>query len=366
MLLKNCNKRILSGIGVCLVCLLFASQHAFAQTCTISGSGTIYWDNSLSCDEGGVVSSSSTVIVPSDVILVFDDNNDTWTGDKIVVEGFLEISANITLKGDVVIKNGGELSVDGHLDIGKQSGCGYVLVIEEGGRLTAPGGNTGDKIKICGNNILNGGTHPCNDYCIGDGIEGPTGYTENGQDETLPIDLLSFTAHYTGQVILFEWATASEENNDYFTIEYSMNGASFHSLAEVPGVGNSTTVQNYTYQTPPIARVLLYFRLKQTDFDGKFTYSKVISLEMRQNTGSELMIYPNPTRTGVFTLEVPNHDATGELSIRNVLGHSILQPNLPSRTYIKKTIDLSTFGSGIYFITFKSASRVVTKKLIFE
>jgi len=95
--------------------------------------------------------------------------------------------------------------------------------------------------------------------------------------EPLPIELLFFTAKYNNSV-LFNWETASEINNDYFTIETSTDAIYYKSLVNINGAGNSTSLKSYSYiqKNPPIG--VNYYRLKQTDFDGKNVTSEVVSV----------------------------------------------------------------------------------------
>lgn len=127
---------------------------------------------------------------------------------------------------------------------------------------------------------------------------GMSGFSNFGTAQStapLPIELLSFTGKSLGNRNLLEWITASETNNDYFTVERSATGTSFEEVTRVDGAGNSSMLLNYSaYDNSPFAGVT-YYRLKQTDFDGKFTYSGVIAVENNMNDIAIDNIYPNPT-----------------------------------------------------------------------
>ena len=94
---------------------------------------------------------------------------------------------------------------------------------------------------------------------------------------SLPIQLISFDGQCTGKGLQLEWTTASETNNDYFTLQKSADAINFVDVANVSGAGNSNTNQYYDLSDVPFANALTYYRLKQTDFDGNFTYSDIIS-----------------------------------------------------------------------------------------
>lgn len=95
----------------------------------------------------------------------------------------------------------------------------------------------------------------------------------------LPIELLSFNAlPNNDNYINLEWETASEINNNYFTIQKSLNTETWSSIADVNGVGNSTQTVSYSILDKTPYQGVSYYRIKQTDFDGAFSYSKVIKV----------------------------------------------------------------------------------------
>lgn len=94
--------------------------------------------------------------------------------------------------------------------------------------------------------------------------------------EPLPIQLLHFNAVAAGEVVNLEWATASETNNDFFTVERSSNAQHFEAVLQRDGAGNSNSVRVYNDVDPQPLEGLSYYRLKQTDFNGEFSYSQVV------------------------------------------------------------------------------------------
>ena len=94
----------------------------------------------------------------------------------------------------------------------------------------------------------------------------------------LPIELVEFTANPVNDFVELSWTTATEENNDYFTVERSKDADMFKELAKVDGAGNSSyTITYFELDTSPY-RGVSYYRLKQTDFDGKYDYSDIVSV----------------------------------------------------------------------------------------
>ncbi|WP_201981576.1 T9SS type A sorting domain-containing protein [Hymenobacter rubidus] len=112
----------------------------------------------------------------------------------------------------------------------------------------------------------------------------------------LPVELVRFTAEPQGADALLRWATASEKNNDRFEVEASADGRTFRRIGLVPGHGSSAQPHDYQLVDPAIARYgtsLVYYRLRQVDTDGTFSYSPVRTVAVSGKP--ELALFPNPT-----------------------------------------------------------------------
>jgi hypothetical protein len=135
-------------------------------------------------------------------------------------------------------------------------------------------------------------------------------FTGNGNGSPLPITLLSFDVQPVLENVVITWATASESNNDYFTVERSKDGISFKSLVEVDGAGNSNDILNYKVTDFSPFEGTSYYRLKQTDFDGKYTYSEVKAVNFNKPIQTQLWsIFPNPTNLNGVYIKNTNIDA---------------------------------------------------------
>lgn len=106
----------------------------------------------------------------------------------------------------------------------------------------------------------------------------------------LPIELLYFTGKKVGNQNELFWTTATEFNNDFFTVEKTYDGESFDLVGIMKGAGNSTQYRDYTLTDNDVRQVLNYYRLKQTDFDGKFAYSALIAIDNRINASNKEII----------------------------------------------------------------------------
>lgn len=178
----------------------------------------------------------------------------------------------------------------------------------------------------------------------------------------LPIELLSFDGTYTSDGNLLKWITASEINNDYFVLERSSDGVNFVTIAKVKGAGNSTSNIDYSYLDVWASAGINYYRLKQIDFDGNFSYSNVIAL--RSLRKDELfLVYPNPSN-GSFVVTVKDLYNEGyDLKISNAVGQIVYSLEKSNEEQLKLQPNLS---EGIYTISLVINHQVFNKKLIIQ
>ena len=133
----------------------------------------------------------------------------------------------------------------------------------------------------------------------------------------LPIELVFFSAKENNGIVDLLWETASEIDNDYFTIERSNDGINYEVIENVNGAGNSS--QSITYVTKDRSPLngVSYYRLKQTDFDGQFLYSKIKSVKNNSLENSMLSLYPNPVK-GNVTLNIKDADTYNFILVNSV------------------------------------------------
>jgi autotransporter-associated beta strand protein len=130
---------------------------------------------------------------------------------------------------------------------------------------------------------------------------GPFALATNTVLNVLPIQLTSFNAENKGTFVDVKWATSSEKNCDFFTVERSSDNKKFESIGTVKGNGTTSLASKYSLIDNDIAGLTkAYYRLKQTDLDGRTQYSKTIMLSFNQSTG-KYSIYPVPNN-GQFTI----------------------------------------------------------------
>jgi hypothetical protein len=175
----------------------------------------------------------------------------------------------------------------------------------------------------------------------------------------LPIELLSFTASAQEAYVELNWSTASEQNNDYFSVERSTDGINFTSIMIINGAGNSTENLNYSVvDDAPLARSS-YYRLKQTDYDGKNSYSNIEAVEFNE---SSLENYPNPFSVAT-TFHINQNLKEASLIVYNSNGQIVKQiENISGETF---TLARENLLSGFYFIRLVQDGKIVaTDKLV--
>ncbi len=173
----------------------------------------------------------------------------------------------------------------------------------------------------------------------------PFAIGSTGTINVLPIQLLSFTASANGAVVDTRWVTSTETNNDYFTVERSLDADNFEEVGRVEGAGNSTYEMEYAFSDDAPYSGISYYRLKQTDFDGISTYSEVRAVEIAGDTGFELLkVYRGDDavnlvyRSEVAMLTVEVFDLLGKRlfvdQIRNENGQTSISPSLVRGMYL--------------------------------
>ena len=189
--------------------------------------------------------------------------------------------------------------------------------------------------------------------------------------QALPIHLLYFTAKPQTNRVRLDWATASETNNDYFTVERSQDGEHFNELFKKPGAGISTTnLYYFGYDNKPFDGIS-YYRLKQTDFDGKYEYSDVESVNFTQGNSKEdieLNIYPNPVENNTIHVKFDaKQQADFHVAIYDAVGKLIYQETINAEKGPNDhAIELPSVAAGMYQLEVKNDNvGVITKSIEF-
>ncbi len=137
----------------------------------------------------------------------------------------------------------------------------------------------------------------------------------------LPITLISFKANITeSQQTVLKWATASEKDNDYFEVERSKNAIDFESIGKIKGRGTVELRNDYTFMDESPLKGINYYRLKQVDFDGQFSYTRIESV-IKDGDGT-ISLFPNPT-ANILKINFEDTEQIENTTIYNLMGRIV-------------------------------------------
>lgn len=167
-----------------------------------------------------------------------------------------------------------------------------------------------------------------------------------GGCSVLPVSFLSISGDVANNTASIAWSTASETNNHYFTIEKSTDAINYVEVGRIDGAGTTSSLHNYNFSFEQAYNSTLYVRIKQTDYDGKFSYSNTIVTNTNTpTTNVALTLSPNPTNYGL-TLQ-SNLGVIERICIMDITGVERIAFNNNNSTSF---VDVSTLPAGIYFI----------------
>ena len=180
----------------------------------------------------------------------------------------------------------------------------------------------------------------------------------------LPVELIKFKGEQNNFSINLSWATASENNNDYFEIQKSIDGKIFENIGIIDGLGTSTKGGTYSYQDYHPTKGIQYYRLKQVDFDGSQELSNTI-LVRSQNLNGKLLpsIFPNPTMGEEISLLIPNEEELIEILVFNNGGKGA-KVNYNKTGAYRYSLSLSERSKGVKIIRIITNKATYNKKVI--
>ncbi len=176
----------------------------------------------------------------------------------------------------------------------------------------------------------------------------------------LPVDLIKFNGTPQKRMVNLDWSTASEQNNDYFLVEHSVDGQRFTEVGMVSGKGTSNELTKYSFDHAKPNSGLNYYRLKQVDFDEGFEYSNVISVMMREAVS--VSVYPTVTKS-VINVNFLRADADAELSIISQVGKQ-MQVNTLRMDNGTAELDVSALPQGVYFLVVNQNGELETTRFV--
>jgi hypothetical protein len=189
-------------------------------------------------------------------------------------------------------------------------------------------------------------------------------WTLTDNTSPLPVELIQFEGECLGTGVSISWTTASETNNDFFTLQKSENGIDFQTLAIINGNGNSSIMHHYTYTDNFPFSSGTYYRLVQTDYNGHYELFPPVYAKTCSGEGSDINIYSHGSEE--FTLLISSastedylltvYSATGQIIMKKVL-------SLQAGAY-REDIQLDNFNSAMYFVNVTGGGNSITKRVI--
>ena len=177
----------------------------------------------------------------------------------------------------------------------------------------------------------------------------------------LPVTWLYVQGQLQNKLSLIQWATASESNTKYFEIEFSLNAISYSTVGTVAASGNSSVTKQYQFLQHRPATGKNYYRIKQIDLDGRFNYSSVMVIDVKDETHT-ISVWPNPAQQFI---KISLSSLQQKISLRffNQQGQLVMQQIL-SAGLLQQNIDVSKLAAGVYTAQLLTDTGVETVRFI--
>ncbi|WP_439882296.1 T9SS type A sorting domain-containing protein [Pontibacter sp. MBLB2868] len=190
-------------------------------------------------------------------------------------------------------------------------------------------------------------------------------YGTSSYTTPLPVELLYFTAKLTNDKPVLEWATATVAGNVRFDVERSNDGRNFEKAGSIYEGNESSLQRKYTLTDPKPLYGQAYYRLYQEDTEGKYSYSKIISLVNRESVAANLTVFPNPFTSSLNIAVVAEVAGEATIQIIDMQGKVVYH----QETYLTfGTQDIvvtpDVLKQGIYILKLSSAGTNATVKIV--
>ncbi len=182
----------------------------------------------------------------------------------------------------------------------------------------------------------------------------------------LPVELTSFTATTSGNAVTLSWITATELNNRGFEIERKTS-TEWQNIGFVAGNGTTTEQKNYNFRDENVSGGKIEYRLKQIDFDGTFSYSNSIEVELNPTVFSLEQNFPNPFNPSTVIRYALAVAGNVTLNVYNALGEKVaglVNGLMPAGNHTVQ-FDASNLNSGLYIYEIRSGSFTASRKMLF-
>ncbi|MFC5283898.1 T9SS type A sorting domain-containing protein [Pedobacter alpinus] len=359
---------------ILLSLLLFIPFVGFSQIVTFSFTGALGDETTFAPNaqpSNAVVSSMSrgSSISPSKTANKF--NSSSWPTAGLSATAYYEFTitpnANVTLNlSSLSLSERRSLTGVANWEL-RSSNDSYSTTI--GTVFTVPDNDlerTGQTISLPATAAFSARTTPLTFRIYGYNAEGGAGTWRiddvvlNGIT-TLPISLTSFTAKAVDETILINWATASEKNNKSFEVLKSYDGKSFTSIATLNGAGNSDSEKTYSFVDENPYAGANYYKLKQTDFDGKTAVSEIVSATAKIEE-VKLSAFASSSSVSI-NINSPNQ-TIGTLSLFDMTGRKLDSQSISLTKGFNAANFSQSVNNGIYFINLIADGKVTSLKFV--
>lgn len=180
----------------------------------------------------------------------------------------------------------------------------------------------------------------------------------------LPVDWFKFEAKPTENGNLLHWATASERNNSHFEVERAEDGQHFTRIGNVKGNGQSSQINSYTFVDKTPLAAVNYYRLKQVDTEGSFTYSKTIAVSsVVLEKDASILVAPNPANDVLIVQSLTDNSHDKRVDLISLDGR-ILQSKTVLQGSTLCFFDVKTVCSGTYFVRIVDGQQIKIAKVV--
>lgn len=202
-----------------------------------------------------------------------------------------------------------------------------------------------------------GSVNTTDNYVEVAGVSNFSPWTLVRESAPLPIELLYFNAFAKdNKIVRTEWTTATEINNDYFAIERSQDGIVFEQIGTMQGANNSSITLHYVFYDEYPYTGLSYYRLRQVDIDGQFSYSEIRAVYL--GDFDLISIYPNPSSDYIQYLVASQGDDYITVRLLDVLGREVLRrEETIEKGVTAKTLNVSGISNGSYLLQIATAKQ---------
>ena len=295
-----------------------------------------------------VAAFSLSVAYSAPVITAVNNGNwgtpGTWNLNRLPQVGdtiHIPANKNVVVNNDYTLNGFSYLRIWGKLRFQENNstlklGSTSIVWVYTGGTIEG-GGSPSQKLRIGNNTVFDGNDAP---------IVGPQmANASRFSPVPLPVKFVGFTLSQKDRDVLVQWSTSEEYNANMYEVERSINGTDWNVIAYVTAAGNTTSLTNYSYRDKNITSKAAYYRIKQVDLDGRFSYTPVRSIKTGNEAaevkiaavqqGKVLLQFQQEVKgTVVIRFISTNGQVAGQQTVSNPVGQIILNANALKGSYV--------------------------------